>query len=69
MVIAPEQAGKLTVIKGHFEDLESQKAEFEEFIAALAVPYQQCFHCHRHHFRSRYRYEGIIPYAETLRKL
>lgn len=41
MVIAPEQAGKLKVIKGHFEDLESQKAEFEEFIAALAVPYQQ----------------------------
>lgn len=41
MAIAPEQAGKLKVIKGHFEDLESRKAEFEEFIATLAVPYQQ----------------------------
>lgn len=41
MAITPEQAGKLKVIKGHFEDLESRKAEFEEFIAAFAVPYQQ----------------------------
>ena len=39
--IAPEQAGKLKVIKGHFEDLESRKAELEKIILALALPYQQ----------------------------
>ncbi len=39
--ITPEQAGKLKVIKGHFEDLESRKAELEELILALAAPYQQ----------------------------
>lgn len=39
--ITPEQAGKLRVIKGHFEDLESRKAELEELILALATPYQR----------------------------
>ncbi len=39
--ITPEQAGKLKVIKGHFEDLESRKAELEELILALADPYQR----------------------------
>ena len=39
--ITPEQAGKLKVIKGHFEDLETRKAELEELILALAMPYQQ----------------------------
>ena len=39
--ITPEQAGKLKVIKAHFEDLESRKAELEELILALAAPYQQ----------------------------
>uniref|UniRef100_UPI00321FC41E IS110 family transposase n=1 Tax=uncultured Bacteroides sp. TaxID=162156 RepID=UPI00321FC41E len=39
--ITPGQAGKLKVIKGHFEDLESRKAELEELILALAAPYQQ----------------------------
>ena len=39
--ITPEQAGKLKVIKGHFKDLESRKAELEELILALAAPYQQ----------------------------
>ena len=39
--ITPEQAGKLKVIKKHFEDLESRKAELEELILALASPYQQ----------------------------
>ena len=39
--ITPEQAGKLKVIKGHFEDLESRKAELEELILALATPYQR----------------------------
>ena len=29
------------MIKGHFEDLESRKAELEELILALAAPYQQ----------------------------
>ncbi len=39
--ITPEQAGKLKIIKKHFEDLESRKAELEELILALASPYQQ----------------------------
>ena len=39
--ITPEQAGKLKVIKGHFEDLETRKAELEELILALATPYQR----------------------------
>ncbi len=39
--ITPEQAGKLKVIKGHFNDLESRKAELEELILALATPYKQ----------------------------
>lgn len=39
--ITPEQAGKLKIIKGHFEDLESRKAELEKLILALAAPYQQ----------------------------
>ena len=39
--ITPEQAGKLKVIKHHFEDLETRKAELEELILAPAMPYQQ----------------------------
>ncbi len=39
--ITPEQAGKLKIIKKHFEDLESRKAELEKLILALAAPYQQ----------------------------
>ncbi len=39
--ITPEQAGKLKVIKRHFEDLASRKAELEDLILALAAPYQQ----------------------------
>lgn len=39
--ISPEQAGKLKIIKKHFEDLESRKAELEKLILALAGPYQQ----------------------------
>lgn len=39
--ITPEQAGKLKIIKKHFEDLESRKAELEKLIHALASPYQQ----------------------------
>ncbi len=39
--ITPEQAGKLKIIKVHYESLESQKAELEELILALAAPYQQ----------------------------
>ena len=34
--ITPEQAGKLKVIKAHYESLESRKAELEELILALA---------------------------------
>lgn len=39
--ITPEQAGKLKIIKQHFENLVARKAELEELISALAVPYQQ----------------------------
>lgn len=39
--ISPEQAGKLKIIKRHYEDLESRKAELEKLILALASPYQQ----------------------------
>ncbi len=39
--ITPEQAGKLKVIKAHYENLESRKTELEELILALAAPYQQ----------------------------
>jgi len=39
--ITPEQAGKLKIIKKHFEDLESRKEELEKLILALAGPYQQ----------------------------
>ena len=39
--ISPEQAGKLRIIKGHYKDLGSRKAELEELILALAAPYQQ----------------------------
>jgi transposase len=39
--ISPSQAGKLKIIKKHFEDLESRKAELEKLILALASPYQQ----------------------------
>ena len=39
--ITTEQVGKLKIIKKHFEDLESRKAELEELILALASPYQQ----------------------------
>ncbi len=39
--ITPEQATKLKIIKEHFDNLESRKAELEELILALASPYQQ----------------------------
>ena len=39
--ITPEQAGKLKIIKAHYENLESRKAKLEELILALASPYQQ----------------------------
>lgn len=39
--ITPQQAGKLGVIKRHFKDLETRKAELEKLILALAMPYQQ----------------------------
>ncbi|MBV4437809.1 IS110 family transposase [Clostridium tyrobutyricum] len=39
--ITPEQAGKLKIVKRHYEDLESRKAELEKLILALASPYQQ----------------------------
>lgn len=39
--ITPEQAGKLMVIKQHYEDLKTRKAELEHLIHALATPYQQ----------------------------
>lgn len=39
--IAPEQAAKLKVIKQHYEDLESRKADLERIILSLAKPYSE----------------------------
>lgn len=39
--ISPQQAGKLKIIKKHYEDLKTRKSELEELILALAMPYQQ----------------------------
>ena len=36
--ISPEQAEKLKVIKQHYEDLESRKADLEHIILSLASP-------------------------------
>ena len=38
-LITPEQAGKIKVIKQHYEDLESRRAELEAIILSLAEPY------------------------------
>lgn len=40
-LIAPEQADKLKVIKQHYEDLESRKADLEQIILSLAEPYTE----------------------------
>lgn len=39
--ISPEQAAKLKVIKQHYEDLESRKADLERIILSLAKPYSE----------------------------
>jgi len=39
--ITPQQAGKLKIIKRHYEDLKTRKEELEQLILALAVSYQQ----------------------------
>src|SRR5699024_7752004 len=39
--ITPEQAGKLSVIKKHYENLQARKADLEELILSLAVPYTE----------------------------
>ncbi len=39
--ITPQHAGKLKIIKKHFKNLESRKADLKELILALANPYQQ----------------------------
>ena len=39
--ITPEQAAKLKIIKKHFEDLKSRKADLESIIIGLAKPYQE----------------------------
>ncbi|MEY8357373.1 IS110 family transposase [Lachnospiraceae bacterium 54-53] len=38
--ISPEQAGKLKIIKSHYEDIETRKTELRQIIHALAIPYQ-----------------------------
>jgi transposase len=38
-LITPEQAGKIKVIKGHYDDLASRKADLEALILSLAAPY------------------------------
>lgn len=39
--ITPEQAGKITVIKQHYEDLQARKADLEKLILSLAEPYME----------------------------
>ncbi len=39
--ITLEQADKLNIIKIHFEDLKSRKAELESILIGLAKPYQE----------------------------
>lgn len=39
--ITPEQAGKIKVIKQHYEDLEARKAELESIILPLAEFYSE----------------------------
>lgn len=39
--ITPEQAEKLKVIKQHYEDLSSRKADLEKIILSLATPYTE----------------------------
>jgi transposase len=39
--ITPEQAEKLKVIKQHYADLESRKADLEKIILSLSVPYSE----------------------------
>ncbi|MGF7185632.1 transposase [Desulfitispora alkaliphila] len=39
--ITPEQAEKLKVIKQHYEDLQSRKADLEKIILSLSEPYTQ----------------------------
>jgi transposase len=40
-VFSPDQAAKLKIIRQHYDDLEIRKAELEQLILALAMPYQQ----------------------------
>lgn len=40
-VITPEQAGKIKIIKQHYEDLQSRKADLESMILSLAEPYRE----------------------------
>lgn len=39
--ITPEQAGKIAVIKQHYEDLQARKADLEKLILSLAEPYME----------------------------
>ena len=39
--ITPEQAGKLKIIKQHYSDIETRKAELEFLILSLSVPYAE----------------------------
>ena len=39
--ITPEQAEKIKVIKHHYEDLKSRKAELEKIILSLSEPYSE----------------------------
>lgn len=40
-LITPEQAGKIKIIKQHFEDLKSRKADLEALILSLATSYTE----------------------------
>src|SRR5699024_1453777 len=40
-LITPEQAGKLVIIKQHYEDLKARKSELEKLILSLAETYKE----------------------------
>ena len=40
-LITPEQAGKLRVIKQHYDDLQNRKSDLEDIILCLCAPYAE----------------------------
>ena len=64
-IITPEQALKLTIIRQHYDNLETLQINLEKVILSLIEPYQKelnliatvpaikTFFCNRYYFRNR----------------